>query len=184
MSLGCVGYCVRTQPKKERLAATQLASLFDLETLSPRIRFKRKTVRGVVWFEEAMFLAIFLHDLIWQLISGRFRLSGCIAYSCFQSRFAAIDDAVIDGLVSRSWMTLVVRMDEPLAVGDETRILTGSMQGLPVQVRGERDVYGATCGRINQILGQEVETIFPLSELEQQRKGAFNAGIRIAAHIL
>ena len=52
-------YCVRAQPKKERLAAAQLTSFFDLETLSPRIRFKRKTVRGVVRFEEAMFPGYF-----------------------------------------------------------------------------------------------------------------------------
>ena len=64
---------------------------------------------------------------------------------------------------------------EPLAVGDETRILTGSMQGLPVRVVKVMPAE-QRAAVLMEFLGQEVETIFLLSELEQQRKGALMQG--------
>jgi transcriptional antiterminator RfaH len=47
--------CVRTQPKREHIAAGQLDLLEGVDVFSPRIRFKRRTPRGKVWFEESLF---------------------------------------------------------------------------------------------------------------------------------
>ena len=169
-------YCVRAQPKKERLAAAQLTSLFDLETLSPRIRFKRKTVRGVVRFEEAMFPGYFFarFDMAKHKRAVSFA-PGVLHIPVFGGRFAGVDDAVVDRL--RSELDDAGRVDvmEPLAVGDETRILTGSMQGLPVRVVKVMPAE-QRAAVLMEFLGQEVETIFLLSELEQQRKGALMQG--------
>ena len=169
-------YCIRTHPKKERLAATQLSSLFDLETFSPRIRFKKKTVRGVVWFEEAMFPGYFF---------ARFDMSthkravsfapGVLHIPVFGGRFAELDSMAVHELRSELDDSGSVDVMEPLAVGDETLILTGSMQGLQVWVvkvmTAEQRV-----AVLMEFLGQEVETIFSLSELEQRRKGVYTEG--------
>jgi transcriptional antiterminator RfaH len=48
-------YCVRTQPKHEHIAAAHLAELKELEIYLPRIRFRRSTKAGPVWFTEALF---------------------------------------------------------------------------------------------------------------------------------
>lgn len=46
---------MRTKPRQENTAASVLREQGGFEVFCPRIRFKRKTVRGPVWFEEALF---------------------------------------------------------------------------------------------------------------------------------
>jgi transcriptional antiterminator RfaH len=48
-------FCLRTQPKHEHIAAAQLAHEPDVEVYLPRIRFKRATRQGPMWFTEALF---------------------------------------------------------------------------------------------------------------------------------
>ncbi len=48
-------YCVRTQTKRERIASENLRLLEGVEVLSPRIKYKKATKRGKVWWSEAMF---------------------------------------------------------------------------------------------------------------------------------
>src|SRR5436190_16891298 len=50
-----VWFCLKTQPKREHLAATALRRQFGVECFSPRLRFRKMTQRGPVWFVEAMF---------------------------------------------------------------------------------------------------------------------------------
>ncbi len=45
---------LRSKPKSEHLAARHLRAA-EFETFCPRIRFQRRTARGLVWFTEAMF---------------------------------------------------------------------------------------------------------------------------------
>ncbi len=46
--------CLRARPKGEHLAAHHLR-VAGFEAFSPRLRHQKKTVRGRVWFTEAMF---------------------------------------------------------------------------------------------------------------------------------
>lgn len=48
-------FCVRSQPKREHIAAANLARLFHLEIFNPRLRTKKVTRRGPVWFVENLF---------------------------------------------------------------------------------------------------------------------------------
>jgi transcriptional antiterminator RfaH len=48
-------FCVRTQSKHEHIAAAHLCREGDIEVYLPRIRFKRSTRQGPVWFTEALF---------------------------------------------------------------------------------------------------------------------------------
>ena len=48
-------FCLKTQPKHEKLAAQLLRAQADLEVFSPLLRFQRVTVSGKKWFEEALF---------------------------------------------------------------------------------------------------------------------------------
>ncbi len=47
-------YCLRAQRKREHVAAAQIAAE-GIEVYLPRIRFRRATCRGPVWFTEALF---------------------------------------------------------------------------------------------------------------------------------
>ena len=48
-------YCVRTQTKREHLAAKALAQLEGVQSFCPRLRYRKATRRGKVWWVEAMF---------------------------------------------------------------------------------------------------------------------------------
>ncbi|HWX22741.1 MAG TPA: transcription termination/antitermination NusG family protein [Candidatus Binatia bacterium] len=48
-------FCVRSQPKHEHIAAAHLQKDGDIEVYLPRIRFRRSTRDGPVWFTEALF---------------------------------------------------------------------------------------------------------------------------------
>ena len=48
-------YCVRTQTKREHLAAKSLDLLEGVTSFCPRLRYRKATRRGKVWWMEAMF---------------------------------------------------------------------------------------------------------------------------------
>jgi len=48
-------YCVRTKPKREHIAARSLAQLEGVQSFCPRLRYRKATRRGKVWWVEAMF---------------------------------------------------------------------------------------------------------------------------------
>ena len=48
-------YCIRTQTKREHLAAKSLDQLDNVRSFCPRLRYRKATRRGKVWWVEAMF---------------------------------------------------------------------------------------------------------------------------------
>lgn len=48
-------YCVKTQPKREHIAARHLRELEGVEVFCPRLRYRKATRRGKVWWVEALF---------------------------------------------------------------------------------------------------------------------------------
>src|SRR5438477_11205124 len=58
-----VWFCLKTQPKREHLAATALRRQFAVECFWPRLRFRRMTQRGQDWIVEAMFPGYLIAEL-------------------------------------------------------------------------------------------------------------------------
>ena len=48
-------YCVRTKPKREHIAARALNQIEGVQSFCPRLRYRKATRRGKVWWVEAMF---------------------------------------------------------------------------------------------------------------------------------
>jgi len=48
-------YCVRCQTKREHIAAGHLRELEDIEVFCPRLRYRKATRRGKIWWVEPMF---------------------------------------------------------------------------------------------------------------------------------
>src|SRR3954454_1564060 len=92
-------FCIRTQPKHEHIAAAHLKKEADIEVYLPRIRFKRATRQGPVWFTEALFP---------NYLFARFDLAACLrrvhhargvrGVVHFGEQWPAIPDAIIDEL--------------------------------------------------------------------------------------
>lgn len=48
-------YCVRCQTKREHIAAGHLRELQEIEVFCPRLRYRKATRRGKIWWVEPMF---------------------------------------------------------------------------------------------------------------------------------
>ena len=48
-------YCVRTQTKREHIAAGHLRELEQVEVFCPRLRYRKATRRGKIWWVEPLF---------------------------------------------------------------------------------------------------------------------------------
>ncbi|MDX2108663.1 MAG: transcription termination/antitermination NusG family protein [Verrucomicrobiota bacterium] len=48
-------YCICTRPKREAVAAQSIGKVIGVEVFAPRVIYKKRTSRGVVRFNEALF---------------------------------------------------------------------------------------------------------------------------------
>ena len=164
-------YCVRTHPKKERMAAAQIGALYGFETCAPRIRFRRKTARGPVWFEEAMFPGyIFARFDLTQHKRAVASAPGVLHLPHFSGRVASVSSSIIDALRAELDQTESKVAMQALSVGDQTTILSGSMVGLQVEVIKVMPAEERVRVLID-LLGRGVEVEFPTEALEQRRVG-------------
>ena len=132
---GVYWYCVRSRPKKERMAAENLASQHGLEVFCPQIRFQRRTVRGKVWFQEAMFPGyLFARFDLFEMKRAVSYSAGVLNIPMFGGRIVPVPDSVIESLQGDLDEAGVAEALEPLEVGDETTVTEGSMQGLRVKI--------------------------------------------------
>jgi len=122
--------CVKTQPKREHIAASQLELLEGVEVFAPRIRFKRRTPRGKVWFEESLFPGyVFARFdmLMFRAVSSAVGVRGLVK---FAGKCAVVPASMIEMLRTDSPEPIVIP-DEPLVkAGDETVVVEGSLMGL------------------------------------------------------
>ena len=164
-------FCIKANPRKERIAATQLSSMYKIETFIPRIRFKKKTSSGYIWCKENMFPSYFFarFDILTQKRMVAYG-PGVSHIPMFGGTYVEINIETIDELKKSMQSKDSIDVMEPLKVGDTTCILTGSLHGLPVQVvklmpADQRVIV------LMEFLGQKIEKTFPVAELEQNRRG-------------
>lgn len=168
-------YCVRTKPKKERMAAANVASMHGLEVFCPQIRFRRKTVRGPVWFQEAMFPGyIFVRFDMVEMMRAVSHAPGVLNIPVFNDRYVPIPESVIDSLRQDLDETGTVDAGMPLEEGDETTILEGSMRGLKVKVIKVMQAEERVAVLL-EMLGTLVEAEFPASALEHRTRHRMSA---------
>lgn len=124
--------CVRTQSKREHIAASQLELLDGVEVFAPRIRFKRRTPRGKVWFEESLFPGYIFarfEPVMQRAVASAVGVRGLVK---FAGQCASVPESMIE-LLRRETAdaAVVVIPDEPsVKEGDETVVAEGSLVGL------------------------------------------------------
>ena len=124
--------CVRTQPKREHIATGQLELLDGVEVFCPRIRFRRNTKRGKVWFEEALFPGyIFARfDFVEKVraVSAAYGVRGLVR---FHGECATVPDLMIETLQAERFEDGPIMVEEPaVKVGDEAVVTDGALMGL------------------------------------------------------
>jgi transcriptional antiterminator RfaH len=130
-----VWFCLKTQPKREHLAATALRRQFGVECFSPRLRFRRMTQRGPVWFVEAMFpgylFAKFVYSTQHRAVENSHGIRGIVH---FGDRLATLPENVVAALQSKVGAEDIVTLDCSIKVGQSVQIIDGPFQGLEVVV--------------------------------------------------
>jgi transcriptional antiterminator RfaH len=128
-------FCLRTQRKREHIAAACLRRLAEVDVFCPRVRFRKPTTRGPVWFVECMFpgylFARFDFVTCHRRISQRPGVSGFVQ---FGERVALLPDTVINEIRTRTGPDEVVAVAQSLEPGRTVRIVQGPFQGLEALV--------------------------------------------------
>ena len=128
-------FCLRAQPKREHLAAVGLRKRFNIVCFAPRLRSRKLTRRGAVWFVEAMFPGYFFAQFDYQTERRRVEHSpGVTGILQFGDRLATIDAVTIANLQQRVQADEVITIDPELRVGQEVQIARGPLQGLEALV--------------------------------------------------
>ena len=124
-------FCLKTQPKHEKLAAHFLRSKIGLEVFSPVLRFQRVTVSGKKWFEEALFpgyiFGRFPCRSHYRLVASSMGVTKIVG---FGGQPAVVSDAVIAELRQFVRDNEVIEIAPTITPGDEVTLMEGPFKGL------------------------------------------------------
>ena len=124
-------FCVRSQIKREHLAAGHLRHMAGVEVFLPRIRFRRNTRRGVVRVTEAQFPNYLYARFDWQTSLARVHhapsVSGVIH---FGARWPTIPNDIVEDLRRAVGENQIHVVDPAPAPGDPVQITGGVFHGL------------------------------------------------------
>lgn len=133
-------YCVRTQTKREHLAADFLRKLDGVEVFCPRMRYRKATRRGKVWWNEALFPGYILarFDLGYSERAVTF-CQGVRGLVKFGSLIPEVPAAFVENLrhqvaLHASGETETVVLAPNIEIGDEVEIASGPFRGLKAAV--------------------------------------------------
>ena len=128
-------FCLRTQPKHEHLAATALRRQLQIPCFSPRLRFRKATRRGAVWFVEAMFPGYLFAQFVYPLQHRRVQhSSGIHGIVHFGDFVATLDSGTVEALQQKTGEEEILTIDPEIQVGQSVRIAEGPFQGLEALV--------------------------------------------------
>ena len=129
-------FCVRTQTKREHIAAGHLRELEGIEVFCPRIKYRKATRRGKIWWVEPLFpgyvLAKFNLAEMERTITFCHGVRGMVR---FGTEIPPIPDSFVESLRSE----VSARSDEDVEIfsvspviqsGDEVEIAHGPLQGM------------------------------------------------------
>lgn len=125
---------VRARPKGEHLAAQHLRAA-GFEAFCPRVRHQKKTLRGRIWFVEAMFPGYLfcrysLRDSLRHVVSTAFVSSALT----FMHDAGAVPDAMIADLQKEFDERETLTVETTIEPGEAVDIVDGPMKGLSATV--------------------------------------------------
>ena len=128
-------HCVKTQPKHEHIAAAHLRRTCGLNVFCPKLRLRKATRRGNVWFVEALFPGYLFARFDWVTDGQRVKGSnGVSTIVNFGKAPPPIPDAVIDALRAQFDAEEIHEVPESIDVGQTITIAGGAFHGLEATV--------------------------------------------------
>lgn len=128
-------FCLKAQTKREHIAADHVRQIPGTTVFLPRVRFQRKTVRGLAWFTEALFPGYVLARFDFQQQFRQVKHApGVRGIVHFGDRWPAVPDETIAELQLALGTENICTITDSLAVGDEIEVATGAFRGLKAVV--------------------------------------------------
>jgi len=133
---GPLWFCLKAAPKQERLGAAGLKQLHGVEEVfAPRIRFRKVTRRGPVWFVEALFPGyVFARFFFPELHRQVIYVPGISSIVRFGPTVAVVNQDTIDGLRQLADAEELIVLNHQVKPGDSVEIATGPFLGLSAVV--------------------------------------------------
>jgi transcriptional antiterminator RfaH len=129
-------YAVRTQTRREHLAAKHLREVEGVEVLCPRLRYRKATRRGKIWWIEPLFpgyiLARFPRLELERAVSYCHGVRGLVR---FGDQIPAVPDAFVERI--RQEIALYdqstgdcITLQPQITTGEEVEVAHGPLQGM------------------------------------------------------
>jgi transcriptional antiterminator RfaH len=136
-------FCLKARPKREHVAAACLRQNLNVEAFCPRMRLRRHTNRGPVWFIESMFpgyfFARFNYGTCHRRVKQAHGVSGIVQ---FGDRVGLLSDELISEIKRRMDKDGLVEIDQRLEPGQNVHVTQGPFEGFEAVVTrliGARD---------------------------------------------
>ena len=122
--------CLRTKPKSEQIAAGFLAAQRGIEVFNPRIRHRKATARGPVWFTEALFPGYLFARCHWSLHQRQIlATTGVTGMVHFGPSVPEVPTTAVADLRAHFPETGILTVQPAITVGDQVEVSTGPFQG-------------------------------------------------------
>jgi transcriptional antiterminator RfaH len=164
-------FCLRTQPRHEHIAAAHLSKVSGLDAFLPRIRFRRSTRDGPVWFTEALFPSyLFARFNLGAHLRQVHHCQGVRGIVHFGDQWPAVPDTVIDELRAIIPAGQVHVVPDEFRPGDEVVISGGvfhNLRGLVTRILPARQRVAV----LLEFLGRQTPVELPGDTLVAQVNG-------------
>ncbi len=129
-------FCVRTQTKREHIAAKHLRELEEIEVFCPRIKYRKATRRGKVWWLEPLFPGYVLakFDLLDMERAVTF-CQGVRGLVRFGTEIPDVPASFVLSLIEQVKNQAeddeeLITVAPAVGIGDEVEVATGPFQGM------------------------------------------------------
>ena len=129
------GFCLRAEPKREHVAAAGLRQLPEVEVFCPRLRLRKSTVRGPVWFTEPLFPGYLFARFAYLSAHRQVRAaSGVRGFVQFGNSIGLLSNEALGEI--RAWLGNgeVAQVEEPFYAGQKVRIVQGPFRECDARV--------------------------------------------------
>jgi transcriptional antiterminator RfaH len=128
-------FCVRSQPKREHIAAAHLRMISEIDVFCPRLRVKKATRRGPVTFIECLFPNYLFAKFDSKLLLDKVKHSPSVSTIVhFGNRLPMVPEEVIADLRASFPEDEIIDCDRHVEVGDEVTIAEGPFSGMKATV--------------------------------------------------
>lgn len=134
-------YCVRTQTKREHIAAGHLRQSEGIEVFCPRIKYRKATRRGKIWWLEPLFPGYLLAKFdIMEMERAVTFCQGVRGLVRFGSETPDVPEDFVVSLIQQvkkqsADSEELITVAPSLNIGDEIEVANGPFQGMKGTIR-------------------------------------------------